>query len=132
MPAKKSAPASAVPAAALSRPADRVARHFAARGAPFESKRMMGGLVFMVRGKMCVGVEAHRLMARIGPEAEAAALKRPGCSPMDFTGRPMKGFVFVGIASLRTERQLASWLDLALAFNPDAKPSAQRRAKTTA
>ncbi len=127
MPAKDtSAPAPANPD--LTRLADRVARIFAARAVPFESKRMMGGLVFMVRGKMCVGVESHRLMARIGPEAEAAALKRPGCRPMDFTGRPMRGFVFVDAASLRTERQLTSWLDLALAFNPDAKPSSSRRA----
>ena len=86
---------------------------------------MMGGLVFMVRGKMCVGVESHRLMARIGPDAETAALQRPGCRPMDFTGRPMRGFVFVEAAHLRTERQLASWLELALAFNPDAKPSSK-------
>lgn len=116
----------------LAKLADRVARVFTARAVPFESKRMMGGILFMVRGKMCVGVESHRLMARIGPEAEAAALKRPGCSPMDFTGRPMRGFVFVAVASLRTERQLTTWLDLALAFNPLAKPSARARAKRPA
>ena len=122
MPAKKR-PAPLAPN--LARLADRVARIFAARAVPFESKRMMGGLVFMVRGKMCVGVESHRLMARIGPDAETAALQRPGCRPMDFTGRPMRGFVFVEAAHLRTERQLASWLELALAFNPDAKPSSK-------
>ena len=103
--------------------ADRVARHFAAKNIPAETKRMMGGLVFMVHGKMCVGVEPHRLMARIGPDAEAAALRRPGCRPMDFTGRPMKGFVFIDAASLRTARQLDFWLDLALAFNPQARAS---------
>lgn len=107
--------------------ADRVTRYFAAKKIPAESKRMMGGLVFMVRGKMCVGVESHRLMARIGPAAEAAALKRPGCRPMDFTGRPMKGFVFVDAASLRTARQLGSWLDLALAFNPEARSAHRAR-----
>ena len=112
--------------------ADRVSRIFTARAVPFESKRMMGGIVFMVRDKMCVGVEPRRLMARIGPDAEAAALQRPGCRPMDFTGRPMRGFVFVDAASLRTERQLASWLDLALAFNPAARPSASRRVKAPA
>ncbi len=105
----------------------RVTKFFTAARVPFESKRMMGGLVFMVRGKMCVGVEGHRLMARIGPDAEAAALQRPGCRPMDFTGRPMRGFVFAAADFLRTERQLALWLDLALAFNAAAKPSAHRR-----
>lgn len=106
--------------------AARVERYFTAKKIPHESKRMMGGLVFMVRGKMCVGVETHRLMARIGPEAEAAALKRPGCRPMDFTGRPMRGFVFVDAARLRPDTALAEWLDLALAFNPTARPARPR------
>lgn len=132
MPAKETNTPPPSPPEALTRLADRVARYFSSREVPFESKRMMGGILFMVRGKMCVGVETHRLMARIGPEAEAAALKRAGCSPMDFTGRPMRGFVFVDLASLRTERQLASWLELALAFNPHAKVSARSRAKRPA
>ena len=84
------------------------------------------------RQVMFVGVSGSELMARVGPATYEASLAREFVREMDFTGRPMKGFVFVGIASLRTERQLASWLDLALAFNPDAKPSAQRRAKKTA
>ncbi len=87
---------------------------------------MMGGLLFLVRDKMCVGVRPQRLMARIGPDAEAAALKKPGCRPMDFTGRPLRGFVFIDAAHLRTDRQLAAWLDLALAFNPLAQLSARR------
>jgi hypothetical protein len=107
--------------------ADRIAAYFAAKKIPFESKRMMGGLLFMVRGKMCVGARPQRLMARIGPEAAIAALKRPGCRPMDFTGRPLRGFVYVDVASLRTQRALAYWLDLALAFNPKAKSVSKRR-----
>lgn len=108
--------------------AARVSRHFAEKKIPFESKRMMGGLVFMVRGKMCVGVETDRLMVRLDPDHEAAALKRAGCRPMDFTGRPMRGFVFVDRGVLRTAPQLASWLALALAYNPKAKVSGKRRA----
>jgi hypothetical protein len=111
--------------------ADRVAAYFSAKKIPFESKRMMGGLLFMVRNKMCVGARPQRLMARIGPEAETAALKKPGCRPMDFTGRPLRGFVYVDSAKLRTTRQLAYWLDLALAFNPVAKPSPRRRKQAT-
>lgn len=107
--------------------ATRVADYFTAKKAPHEAKRMMGGLCFMVRGKMCVGVESHRLMARIDPAEEEAALARPGCTPMDFTGRPMRGFVFVDAAHLRTAMQLAAWLDLALAFNPQAKASRAKR-----
>ena len=82
---------------------------------------MMGGLCFMVKGKMCVGVEKNRLMARVGPDAYEDALTRKGCRPMDFTGRPMRGFVFVEPEGLASEGELASWLDLALAYNPAAK-----------
>lgn len=105
----------------------RVRAWFEAKGVPHEAKRMMGGLCLMVDGKMCVGVEKDRLMARIGPEAEAEALKRPGCGPMDFTGRPMRGFVFVGLEGLKTEKDLAHWLDLALAHNPAAKKSSRKK-----
>lgn len=106
--------------------ADRVRRFFEGRGVPFEAKAMMGGLCFMVNDKMCVGVADHRLMARIDPDGYADALTKPGCKPMDFTGRPMKGFVFIEPDGIRTARQLASWLDLALAFNPKATASKKR------
>jgi TfoX/Sxy family transcriptional regulator of competence genes len=108
--------------------ADRVTDVFTARRVPFETKAMMGGLCFMVRGKMCVGVTKDRLMVRLDPAVEAAALARPGCQPMDFTGRPMKGYVFVRPEGCETEAQLRHWLDLALDFNPRAKASKKRRA----
>src|SRR5687767_274049 len=82
------------------------------RSAAFEEKRMMGGLCFMVDGKMCVGVEQRRLMVRLDPAIHETALGRPGAAPMDFTGRPMKGFVFVDAGALESETALASWLDL--------------------
>lgn len=94
----------------------------------FEEKRMMGGLCFMVDGKMCVGVEKDRLMARIGPEAYDAALKRRGCTPMDFTGRPMRGFVFVSAEGLATRREMDAWIALALEFNPRATASRRKPA----
>jgi TfoX/Sxy family transcriptional regulator of competence genes len=105
----------------------RVRQFFEAKGIKHEAKRMMGGLCFMVKGKMCVGIEKKRLMARIGPEAYEAALTRKGCRPMDFTGRPMRGFVFVEPAGLATEEELAFWLDLALAYNTVAKKSARKK-----
>jgi len=58
-------------------------------------KEMMGGLCFMVDEKMCVGIVKNELMARIDPEIYKVALKRKGAKEMNFTGRPMKGFVFV-------------------------------------
>jgi TfoX/Sxy family transcriptional regulator of competence genes len=106
--------------------AERIRRGFGRRKVPFEEKRMMGGLCFMVNSKMCVGVEKNRLMARIDPEACDAALRRKGCVPMDFTGRPMRGFVFVNPAGLGTDSELDDWLKLALDFNPRAKSSKKR------
>ena len=105
----------------------RVRRFLDARGIEHEAKRMMGGLCFMVNGKMCVGIEKNRLMARIDPEAEAHALTKPGCKPMDFTGRPMRGFVFIEPLGTRNDAQLADWLNLALEFNPKARASQKRK-----
>ena len=105
----------------------RIERFLDAKKIKHESKSMMGGLCFMVNGKMCVGVEKNRLMARIGPDAYDDALKRKGCRPMDFTGRPMRGFVFVDSEGLASEKELEFWLDMSLAYNPTAKKSAGKK-----
>jgi TfoX/Sxy family transcriptional regulator of competence genes len=112
--------------------AARVRRGLRELRASFEEKRMMGGLCFMVDGKMCVGVEKHRLMARIDPAVYENALKRKGCVPMDFTGRPMRGFVFVNPEGLAEDTELETWLNLALEFNPKAKSSKTKLATATA
>jgi len=103
--------------------AERIRRSFGRRNVTFEEMRMMGGLCFMVAAKMCVGVEKNRLMARIDPDAYDPALRRKGCVPMDFTGRPMRGFVFVNPTGVATDGELDGWLKLALDFNPRAKVS---------
>jgi len=107
--------------------AGRVARLLKGKRVAHETKRMMGGLTFMVDGKMCVGIEKTRLMVRLDPEQYESALKRKGCVPMDFTGRPMRGFVFVEPAALRTDPQLTRWLDLALEYNPRAPQSRKKK-----
>lgn len=109
--------------------AARIDRAFADRGVRFETKRMMGGLVYMVNGRMCVGVEKNRLMVRLDPRDVPAALERPGCRPMDFTGRPLKAFVFVDGAVLGTRAALQEWLDMALAYNPQV-PRAKKSRRT--
>ena len=105
----------------------RIRQFFDAKRVKHEAKRMMGGLCFMVQGKMCVGVEKNRLMARIGPDAYEDALTRKGCRPMDFTGRPMRGFVFIELAGLESQNDLAFWLELALAYNPIAKKATRKK-----
>lgn len=107
--------------------ATRVRRFFNNRKVTFAEKRMMGGLCFLVADKMCVGVEMERLMVRLDPEIYEAALKRKGSAPMDFTGRPMRGFVFVHAEGFNSAKDLNAWLGLALEFNPKAKSSKKRR-----
>ncbi len=116
--------------------AERVRLAFELQGASFEEKKMMGGLCFMVDGKMCCGIHFDKkqqtdlLMARIGEEAYEAALEKEGVHPMDFTGRPMKGYVFVTPEGYGEEEHLAYWIGLCLTFNPLAKASKKRKKKT--
>ena len=79
-------------------------------------KAMMGGLCFMVHGHMCVGVTRDKLMVRTGAEGHAHALTFKHAVPMDFTGKPLKGFVFVLPAGCATQRAVDAWVERALAF----------------
>ena len=73
-------------------------------------KKMFGGLAYLSNGKMFVGVLKSDLVVRVGPEAHDAALKKPHTRPMDFTGRPMKGYVYVSPAGTKSAAQLRVWL----------------------
>lgn len=92
-----------------------------------EEKRMFGGLCFMVNEKMWVGVEKDRMMVRLYPAVYDEVMEKEGCQPMDFTGRVMKGYVFVDAAVLNTKKKLEYWVSLALAFNKKAKPSKKKK-----
>ncbi len=87
---------------------------------------MFGGLCFMVENKMCVGIIKDELMARIGTENYKEALLKEGCSEMTFTGRPMKGYVYLNADALDLDNDLEYWLQLALNFNPLAKASKKK------
>lgn len=84
-------------------------------------KAMFGGLCFMVNDKMCVGVEKERLMVRLDPAVYDEVMEKEGCRPMDFTGKVMKGYVFVDADVLTTKKKLAYWIQLALDYNKIAK-----------
>ena len=77
-------------------------------------RKMFGGLAFLCRGHMFVGITDDVLMVRVGPGAHAAALARPHARPMDFTGRPMKGYVYVDAEGIREDAELAAWVDAGL------------------
>ena len=87
--------------------------------------KMFGGLCFTLRGNMCCGVDKSNLMVRVGPEKYEYALTQPHARPMDITGRPLKGFVFVDQAGYKTDPSLRRWLkrsaDFALSLPPKAK-----------
>lgn len=89
-------------------------------------KKMFGGVAFMVNDKMCVGVNDDSLMARIDPEIYEMALEKKGVRAMDFTGKPMKGYIYVDKEGMGKKPQLAFWIDLALEFNKIAKASKKK------
>jgi TfoX/Sxy family transcriptional regulator of competence genes len=81
-----------------------------------EEKKMFGGLAFMVRGNMCCGVVGDELMVRVGPEQYDSSLTLPGAREMDFTGKPLRGFVFVSQDALATSAALQAWVERGLSF----------------
>lgn len=91
-----------------------------------EEKQMMGGLTFMVNGKMCVGIIKDELMCRIDPEFHDEAVEKTGCRTMDFTKRPMRGYVMVDESGMRSDSDFDNWILLALAFNKKAKASKKK------
>lgn len=88
-----------------------------------EEKEMMGGLTFMYNDKMCVGIIKDELMCRINPDLHEAATEKTGCRTMDFTKRPMKGYILVDEDGLKTTEDFDYWINLALDFNQKAKSS---------
>ena len=92
-----------------------------------EERAMMGGLCFMYNGKMCVGIIKDDLMLRIDPEVEAMALEKQGCRQMDFTGRPMRGYILIDDTGMAKTKDFNYWINLALQFNPKAKASVKKK-----
>ena len=90
--------------------AERTRDALAEHGADLFERKMFGGLAFMLRGNMCVGIIGDELMVRVGPDNYADAVARPHARVMDFTGRPMKGFVIVAPAGIKTAKSLHAWV----------------------
>jgi TfoX/Sxy family transcriptional regulator of competence genes len=90
-------------------------------------KKMFGGLCFMVNGAMCCGLTGSDFMVRVGPDQYGDALAEPHARPMDFTGRPLKGMVFVAAEGLRTEAALSHWVRRGVAFVTLASASKPKR-----
>lgn len=92
-----------------------------------EEKAMMGGLTFMYNDKMCVGIIKDELMCRIDPELHEMAVEKTGCRTMDFTNRPMQGYVLIDDTGMKTRKDFDYWIGLALDYNPKAKSSKRKK-----
>lgn len=95
--------------------AERV-REVLADRVPFSERKMFGGLCFMVEGAMCCGLTQSDFMVRVGPAAYEDALAQPHARPMDFTGRPLRGMVYVAAEGLASDQGLTAWVERGLAF----------------
>ncbi len=106
---------------------ERIALVLKSKKVLFEEKRMFGGLAFMIDGKMSMGIVKNEMMARINPNIYEESLKKEGCNEMNFTGRPMKGMVFLEATAVDLQDDLEYWIDLCLAYNPLAKASKKKK-----
>ena len=79
-------------------------------------KRMFGGIAFLVRGHMSVGIVQDKLMVRVGPETYDRVLRERHARRMDFTGRPMKGFVYIVAEGYETDADLERWVELGVSY----------------
>jgi TfoX/Sxy family transcriptional regulator of competence genes len=101
--------------------ADRIRKVLAGQQGLSERK-MFGGIAFMLRGKMCCGVVKDDLVVRVGPKLYEEALAEAHARPMDFTGRPLRGFVFIAPAGHKTDQALAKWVRRAVKFARSLPP----------
>lgn len=115
--------------------ADRIRRAFKEMKVEVAEMKMMGGLLFKLDEKMLCGIHIDKkygdtlLMARIGEDVYLKELEKEETLPMDFTGRPMRGYIFVTPDGIDMEDDLKYWLQLCIDFNPMAKSSKKRKKK---
>ena len=109
--------------------AERVRRALTGR-ADLSQRKMFGGIAYMLGGNMFCGIVKDQLMVRVGPERYDDALSRPHARPMDFTGRAMKGMVYIGPEGLSSDTDLAGWVrrgvEFAATFPPKKASSTGR------
>jgi TfoX/Sxy family transcriptional regulator of competence genes len=91
-----------------------------------EERKMFGGITFMIAGRMACGVIHDDLMVKVGAEAYDGALAEPHTRPMDFTGRPMRGMVYVEPAGTASDADLERWVDRAVALATASRIGAAR------
>jgi len=117
--------------------AERIRTILTEKRVEFSERNMMGGRIFFVDDKMMCGIHIDKkfgdqlMMARIGEVAYEKEIKKEECLPMDFTGRPMRGYIFITPDGIDHDKDLSYWLDVCLAFNPLAKASPRKKKPKT-
>jgi hypothetical protein len=111
---------------------ERIRQIFTEKGVDFAEKKMFSGICFMVDDKMCCGTHVDKktgenfLLCRISDAVYEAVVGKDDCIPMEFTGRSMKGFVFVLENGYKSKKDLGKWLQHCLDYNPLAKKSKKK------
>jgi TfoX/Sxy family transcriptional regulator of competence genes len=101
--------------------AERIRKQLAGQDGVVE-KQMFGGVAFLLHGNMCCGVHKEALMVRLAPDATEAALSKPHTRVFDLTGRPMKGWILVEAAAVKTAAALKKWVDQGVAYAGSLPP----------
>ncbi len=102
------------------------------RRAGVTEKEMFGGLALLLHGNMFIGILGGDLMVRVGKDAHDECVKLPGARPMDFTGKPMKGYLFVGPQATSTPAAITPWVERTMAFVETLPKKAAKAAKSKA
>lgn len=89
-------------------------------------KKMFGGICYMISGKMAAGIVENKLMIRCSRDEYDTLLKKPHADVMTFTGKPMKGFLYVEPAGIKTDKQLQKWLDVGVEFVKKSPPKKKK------
>jgi TfoX/Sxy family transcriptional regulator of competence genes len=95
--------------------------------ADLEAKKMFGGLCFLIGGNMACGVLNRDFIAKVDPERHDALLEKPGARPFDFSGRPMKGILYVGPDGVKAAKDLRFWVELSLAHALSKPPKSAKK-----
>ncbi|MBI1837125.1 MAG: TfoX/Sxy family protein [Flavobacteriia bacterium] len=96
--------------------ADRIAEQLLSSEIHFTEKKMFGGIAFMINDKMCVGVVKEELMLRVLDEKYDELIEHQYANPMKFTGKTMKGFIFVASEGVENNIDLKRWIDFGIEF----------------
>lgn len=113
--------------------ADRIRAVLKEKSVVYEERKMMGGLCVMVNEKMCFGLLQSKtdgqdlLMIRVGEESCQKIINDAYILPMDFTGRPMKGYAFVSAEGFDMDEDISKWIQMCLDYNPLAKKSPKKK-----